>query len=96
MQKLSTYNRRYGYSKTRLAIFGSNSGNNSFLSGSGMLGSNGILEQYFILFRNIAIAVYLVMLLYVGIRILLSSTGSKKDRYKNLLMEVINYDTISK
>lgn len=76
-----------GYSKTRLAIFGSNSGSNSFLSGSGMLGSDGILEQYFILFRNIAIAIYLVMLLYVGVRILLASTGSKKDRYKNLLMD---------
>lgn len=74
------------YSKTRLAIFNSGGGD-SFLESSGMVGSNGILERYFILFRNIAIACYLVMFLYMGVRILLASTGAKKDKYKTLMMD---------
>ncbi|MBQ8043514.1 MAG: hypothetical protein IJ272_05120 [Clostridia bacterium] len=81
------------YSNTRLSIFGSSqTGNksNGFLQDSGLIDANGkegILTRYFVLFRNIAIAVYIVILLYMGIRILLASTGSKKEKYKSMLSD---------
>ncbi|MBO5143446.1 MAG: hypothetical protein J6C46_10760 [Clostridia bacterium] len=81
------------YSSTRLSIFKSNrdSGNkNGYLEASGMLDSGeetGIITDYFMLFRKIAIAVYIVMLLYMGVRVLLSSTGNKKERYKTMMVD---------
>jgi len=74
-------------STIRLSIFnsGSISGGNAYLSSSGMLGSEGVINKYFILFRNIAIVVYIVMLLYMAVRVLLSSTGKNKEKYKTLM-----------
>lgn len=64
----------------------------TFLESSGMLddletGKPGIITSYFMLFRNIAIIVYIIMLLYMGIRVLLASTGSKKEIYKRMLSD---------
>lgn len=44
-----------------------------------------VVMYWFNEFRGIAIAVYLVMLLYIGIRILLSSTGKSGQKYKEML-----------
>lgn len=82
------------YPNTRLSIFNSNreAGNkNAYLENSGLLdganGSKGILTRYFIIFRNIALSFYLVILLYMGVRILLSSTGGSKAKYKSMIMD---------
>lgn len=44
-----------------------------------------IVSYWYGVFRGIAIAVYLVMLLYIGVRILLSSTGKSGQKYKEML-----------
>jgi len=83
------------FSDTRLSIFGSSrvDGNqNGFLEGSGLLDSSsgsGIISKYFTFFNNIAICCYIVILLYMGVRILLASTGSKKSKYKSMAMDWI-------
>jgi len=38
-------------------------------------------------FQAIGVSIYLVMLLYIGVRILLASTGKSKERYKSLLAD---------
>lgn len=86
------------YSNTRLSIFGSSRGTeldkNAYLEQSGFLDSidettgerkEGVITKYFLLFRNIALVVYLVMLLYMGVRILYSSTGTNRAKYKSML-----------
>lgn len=45
----------------------------------------GIVSHWYGVFRGIVIAVYIVMLLYIGIRILLSSTGKSGQKYKEML-----------
>ena len=47
----------------------------------------GMINSYFNAFRGIAYMFYLIMLLYVGIRIMLSSTGKEKDKFKRLLYD---------
>ena len=44
-----------------------------------------IVSYWYNIFKGIAIAIYLVMLLYIGVRILLSSTGSSAQKYKDSL-----------
>lgn len=89
------------FSSTRLSIFssmrsGDHSGDrNNYLEDSGMLDTidengeteEGVITKYFMLFRNIAIAVYLVMLLYMGVSILLHSTGRRKEKYKAKMVD---------
>lgn len=43
-----------------------------------------IVEYWYGAFRGIAIVVYLVMLLYIGIKILLSSTAGRAQKYKDM------------
>lgn len=45
-----------------------------------------IVNKFYSVFRNIAILVYMVMLVYIGIKILITSTAQKKSTYKNLFM----------
>lgn len=82
------------YPNTRLAIFGSTRNTygeaNGYLEETGMLDNGdkpGVITKYFMLFRNISIAVYIVILLYMGVNILISSTGAKKNKYKNRLID---------
>ena len=69
---------------------------NPFLSDTGILpiynsdGSlkdEGTLNKFFNRFTMIAIIVYLIMLLYMGIRIVLSSTGKDMAKYKKLFFD---------
>ena len=45
----------------------------------------GIVSYWYGVLRKIAIAIYLVMLLYIGVRILLSSTGKGASQFKESL-----------
>ncbi len=52
-------------------------------------GSHSILDslgEMFAFFRALAIITYMVILVYIGIRILLNSTAQKKAKYKELLV----------
>ena len=44
------------------------------------------IEQWYGLFRQVAVIVYMIMLIYMGIRIMLSSTGENVAQYKTLFM----------
>ncbi len=50
--------------------------------GNGTGGLRNTINQWYNLFRTMAIIVYLLMLIYMGIRIMLSSTGEKMAQYK--------------
>ena len=52
----------------------------------GMPGLAATVNQCYGFFNKIAIMVYMVMLVYMGIRILLSSTGKSLSQYKTLFM----------
>lgn len=86
------------YPNVRLSIFASSRGGdkeNGYLANSGMLDyidesgktKEGVITKYFMLFRNIAIAIYIVMLLYMGVSILLHSTGKQKEKYKSKMTD---------
>lgn len=85
------------YTRTRLGFFTNDIYNedntpkadkyNSFLSEGGLIGKDGILNKFFNRFTYIAIAAYLIILLYMGIRIVLSSTGKGMARYKKLFFD---------
>ena len=64
-------------------IWGSGSGGSA---GDGSGGLYVTVNQWFNFFRGIAMIGYLIMLVYMGIRILLSSTGQKLSQYKQLFM----------
>ncbi|MBQ9267012.1 MAG: hypothetical protein IJ217_01850 [Clostridia bacterium] len=71
------------YSNTRLAIFdGTSVGRNPILESGA---KSGITKVYNI-FSGIAIATFAATLLYIGIKILLGSTGRDKAKYKEYLM----------
>lgn len=53
---------------------------------NGMPGLSTTVNQCFSFFNKIAIMVYMVMLVYMGVRILLSSTGKSLSHYKTLFM----------
>lgn len=85
------------YTRTRLGFFTNDIYNedntpkadkyNSFLSEGGLIGKDGILNKFFNRFTYIAIVAYLIILLYMGIRIVLSSTGKGMARYKKLFFD---------
>lgn len=88
------------YSRTRLGFFTKDvydedgqiiqSKVNPFLIQSGILPSGndeGILNEFFERFTYIAIIAYLIIFLYMGIRIVLSSTGKDTARYKKLFTD---------
>lgn len=45
-----------------------------------------MVNNFYGIFRNIAILVYIVMLVYIGIKILITSTAQRKSTYKALFM----------
>lgn len=61
------------------------------LDASGVVGNppasalKNIVSYWYGVLRNIVISIYLVMLLYIGIKILLASTGSSAQKYKSML-----------
>ncbi len=82
------------YSRTRLGFFTKDiqdpDKQNPFLVESGVLpnGSDpGTLNIFFEKFTLIAIVAYLIILLYMGIRIVLSSTGKDMAKYKKLFAD---------
>ena len=92
------------YSRTRLAFFTNDVYDennqprpdkiNPFLSESGILPDKsnnkpGVLNKFFNRFTYIAIVAYLIILLYMGIRIILTSTGKNMAKYKKLFVDWI-------
>ena len=82
-----------GYANIRLGFFNDQRNNsdmmNPLLESTGILsnaGDPGTLNAFFSNFRLIAIVAYTGMLLYVGIQILLKSTGRAKAKYKDFIM----------
>lgn len=59
------------------------------INGKASSGENGLystVNAWFNLFRSVAIIGYMIILIYMGIRIMLSSTGQDLSRYKSLFM----------
>lgn len=87
------------YSKTNLSIFKSDykyyqskenpTGTNTLFVVDGNNSIN-VLNDVFNLFRNIAIVVYMVILVYMGLRILImTANAQKKAKYKELIFDWI-------
>ena len=79
------------YSDTKLSYFAKTrpAGASSIIWGSGTKGSGGLHEtinHWYSFFRNIAVIGYMIILVYMGIRIILSSTGKDMAQYKTLFM----------
>lgn len=55
-------------------------------AGSGEAGLYVTVNAWYRLFRSVAIIGYMIILVYMGIRIMLSSTGQDLSRYKSLFM----------
>lgn len=75
-----------GYSNTKLSFFESDVqqyGANKFLESANI---RPILNGFFETFRGIAVLAYLIILVYMGIRIILGSTAEKGSRYKELMV----------
>lgn len=53
---------------------------------NGIGGLDGVVNTWYAIFMKIALMGYMVMLVYMGIRIMLSSTAEKKADYKKLFM----------
>lgn len=73
------------YTNTNLDFFNNNGsivGANEFLNNGNI---KEILNDFYNFFRGIALAVYLIILIYMGIRILLGSTAEKGSKYKELI-----------
>lgn len=80
------------YNDTKLAFYPENGRGNA--EGNRLLETptleTGILAfvgEYYAAFRGIAIAFYLIMLLYIGLRIIMKSTARDKDKFKSMLMD---------
>ena len=73
------------YKETKLSFYKENSSvdpNPLFKEDSSI---KMVINKYFDGFRGIAYVFYIVILLYVAIRILISATGREKEKYKSLL-----------
>ncbi len=64
-------------------IWGENADGNP---GDGTGGLHETINEWYGIFLKIAIIFYMIMLIYMGIRIMLSSTGEKKAQYKTLFI----------
>ncbi|MBQ9314422.1 MAG: hypothetical protein IJ220_05435 [Clostridia bacterium] len=81
------------YSATTLAFF--NNDLDYYKTSSNPTGKNSLvgnylepLDQVFILFRKIAIIVYMVILVYMGLRILvMTASAGKKAKFKELILD---------
>lgn len=68
-------------------VEGSTTANKSALSSAEQL--QGVISKWYYAFRNIALVGLLSVLVYIGIRIMLSSTSSEKAKYKERIMDWI-------
>lgn len=86
------------YSRIRLSFFEKDYTNpetkeldpnkvNPLLETSGIIGPDGVLNKFYNRFTLIAVVAYVVMLLYMAIRIVLSSTGKDMAKYKKLFAD---------
>ena len=74
------------YPETQISFFKGDS-NTTDDSGSGIIAAlSGTISTWYSIFRKIAVVVYLILLVYMGVRIMLSSTGKNMVMYKNLFM----------
>lgn len=75
------------YNATALTFFTDDIG--KFATGDNyiLVSARSTMNFVFDLFRAIALAVYMIVLVYVGIRILLISTADKKARFKNFILD---------
>lgn len=74
------------YTNTKLAFFTSDIatfGENDFIASTNL---RETLNDFFSFFRGIAFAAYLIILVYIGVKILLGSTAEKGSRHKELLL----------
>lgn len=60
---------------------------NPLLETSGIIGPDGILNKFYNRFTLIAVVAYVTMLLYMAVRIILSSTGKDMAKYKKLFAD---------
>ena len=65
--------------------FWKNKGSTSTVAGT----MSQVVTYWYGVFRNIAVVVYLIVLVYVAIKILLSATGEAKAKYSTLIKEWI-------
>lgn len=74
------------YSRTTLNIF---SGDSSYYTKENELlaGTKAPLNTVFSLFRTIALVCYMIILVYMGIRVILMATADKKAKYKEILFD---------
>lgn len=76
-----------GYNKTRLTFFEDpNVEPNQYLVQGGEGSIINVITDYFNFFTKIAIVAYLIILVYMGIRILLGTGAAKGAKYKELFM----------
>lgn len=74
------------FGNTKLSFFTngiSDAGLNPFIESSGI---KGVLNDFFNFFTGIALAIYLIILVYMAIKIMLGSTAERGSKYKQLLM----------
>lgn len=79
------------YSETKIDYFNDLKGSeySKIIWGSGGDGNGGLsktVNECYSFFNKIAVLVYMVMLVYMGLRIILSSTGQSLSHYKTLFM----------
>ena len=75
------------YSETQISFFeGKGSGSSIIWGQNGDGGLSKTVNDWYSIFRKFAIVVYMVLLVYMGVRIVLSSTGKNMAMYKNLFM----------
>ncbi len=70
------------YSKTRLALFGDSAGTNEYITTE----FKTTINDFFSFFTKVAVIVYMMMLVYIGIRILLNTGTQKNAKYKEFLV----------
>ncbi len=75
------------YNETQISFFeGKGSGSSIIWGQNGDGGLSKTVNDWYSIFRKFAIVVYMVLLVYMGVRIVLSSTGKNMAMYKNLFM----------
>lgn len=71
-----------GCDETQITFFGNSGGSSSSIIST----LSTTINKWYSIFRKIAIVVYMVLLVYMGVRIMLSSTGKNLAMYKSLFM----------
>ena len=72
------------YAETQISFFRGTERGSSIIWGEG--GINKTVSFWYSIFRKIALVVYMIILAYMGVRIMLASTGRDMERYKSLFM----------